>query len=162
MLSQASIDALLERYQDMRMDASESVLDYINRLAVIQMKLGAVGHTVSDAGKLRAILRGLTNDFDVTAEVVNHTATSLNDAVPRLIAKESQLSKQDRTCNIVKGHARALHTRTKKSGTKSQNDSRCFFCKKKGHKMRNCWHNPESKNYKDEKKRCDKDHDNRG
>ncbi|PXF41799.1 hypothetical protein BWQ96_08476 [Gracilariopsis chorda] len=48
------------------------------------------------------------------------------------------------------------------SGTKSQNDSRCFFCKKKGHKMRTCWHNLEIKNYKVEKKRCDKDHENTG
>ncbi|PXF41798.1 hypothetical protein BWQ96_08475 [Gracilariopsis chorda] len=71
MVSQASIDALLERYQDMRMDASESVLDYINRLAVIEMKLGGIRHTVSDVENLRAILRGITNDFDVTAEVIN-------------------------------------------------------------------------------------------
>ncbi|PXF46064.1 hypothetical protein BWQ96_04164 [Gracilariopsis chorda] len=40
-VSQASIDALLESYQYMRMDASERVLDYINRLAVIEMSVVA-------------------------------------------------------------------------------------------------------------------------
>ncbi|PXF46855.1 hypothetical protein BWQ96_03384 [Gracilariopsis chorda] len=114
LVSQASIDVLLERYQDMNMDASESVLDYVNRLAIIEMQLGGIGHTVTDAEKLRAVIRALTKDFEVTAEVIIQTGTCLKDAIPRLIAKEGQLLKHGKRSPHDSGNASALQAQTLK------------------------------------------------
>lgn len=69
-VSQASRDGLLDRYQAMKMKPSESVLEFRARLSELESQLGGIGYNTSEAEQLRALLRGLRDEFGVTAEVI--------------------------------------------------------------------------------------------
>ena len=73
MVSEASIDAKLSALQEIGMATSESILEYSNRIKTLTNELLAIGHRVSDIEKKRALLRGLSPNFSVIAQVIRAT-----------------------------------------------------------------------------------------
>ncbi|KAI0559809.1 gag-polypeptide of LTR copia-type [Gracilaria domingensis] len=141
-VSQASRDSLLDTYQAMKMKTEETVLQFRARLSELESHLGCVGYAVSDSEKLRALLRGLKPEYDVTAEVIRGMDKSLPDGIALLIAKEASLSISQESRETSVKALNAKHGSRKRKGLK------CYHCGRLGHKKVDCFDNPDSKKYR--------------
>lgn len=61
---------------------------FVNQLQEIENKQSEVGHHISNKEKLRALLRGLRSEFNVSAEVIRATEKPFNEAAAQLILHE--------------------------------------------------------------------------
>ena len=136
-VSEASIDAYLAQYQNVRMAPDEKVMTYVNRLKHLENKLAEVGHNISKTEKRRTLLRGLREEFAVTAEVVRATEKDVSEAIAQLIVFEATMD-ESTTSNSDEQDAKAFA---------ASKDS-CEHCGRKGHAKPDCFHNPASKNYR--------------
>lgn len=68
--SAATVDSFLVQYQSQRMQPSQDVMQYVNCMKELEKKLMAVGHAFQDAGQKRVLLRGLHDEFAVTAGII--------------------------------------------------------------------------------------------
>lgn len=89
--SKASIDTYLTQYQSMRMTGDEKVMSYVNRLKILENKLAEIGHIVDDDEKRRALLKGLREEFSVTAAVIRATEKGIGKAIGELVTFEATL-----------------------------------------------------------------------
>lgn len=71
----------------------ESVIEYISRIEKPNIELQAVGHPVVDLKKI-SVLRGMTAQFSVTAQVIKTTGKSFKEAISNLIVAESAFPKE--------------------------------------------------------------------
>ena len=135
--AEASIDAYLSQYQNMKMRTSEKVMQYVNRLRELENKLIEIGHTLSDKDKRRTLLKGLRPEFSVTAEVIRATEKNIGQAISMLVVHEASLEKGDDDEEI-----------SEKALTTQSSDKICYHCGRKGHTQDRCFHNPKSRSYR--------------
>ena len=150
-VSEASIDAYLSRYQNLKMKGSEGVMDYVNRLKMVENQLYDIGHLLSDADKKRALLRGLREEYKVTAEVVRVTGKTLSEAIAQLIMVELSLQNDAEDARLGTESHKAL------SSTEHQltDSKQCSHCGRSGHVKDECFHNPHGRNYRTSRPRQD-------
>ena len=141
--SEASVDVFLHEYQSLSMGDSEKVMAYINRMTELENKLSSVGHTLTDADKKRAMLRGLRGEFKVIAGVIRATEKSVQDAIGLLFVQEAENNAIN--SSAVKKNVQVF--KAEHGGRKRT----CFFCKKPGHVKKNCFKNPDSPRFKGKK-----------
>lgn len=130
--SKAAIDATLSKLQNIEIMSLESVIEYISRIEKPNIELQAVGHPVVDLKKV-SVLRGMTAQFSVAAQVIKTTGKSFKEAISYLIVAESAFPK--------KSTAKASLTIEKKNGTIRI----CSYCGQDGHSVEDCCHNLRSK-----------------
>ena len=146
-VSQASRDALLEKYQNLKMKSDETILQFRARLSQLESQLNGVGYATTDEEKLRALLRGLRNEFNITCEIIRGMGKSLADGIALLINKEASISSNENSNDPESETGKALAT----NGGGGRQRIQCHYCKKFGHKKSQCFFNPQSKNYKPRK-----------
>lgn len=142
--SAASVDSFVVQYQSLRMQPSEKVMQYVNRMKELENKLMAVGHAVKDAEQKRVLLRGLRDEFAVTAGVIRATNKSLQEAIGLLVIQEADSSTMDKSSTVKTEQAFPVQ--------RSNRDRECYFCGQKGHIKINCFKNPKSRQYKGDKR----------
>lgn len=136
-VSETAIDAKLMKFQQMEMTKGETVIEFANRIESIVNELAAVGHIIREMEKKRAILRGLTTDFAVAAQVIRTGTKKYSEAVADLVIFECTLQEKNQpTALIASSH----------QGT-ARNVS-CSHCGRPGHNIERCWHNPNGRNYR--------------
>lgn len=77
------------------MDSSESIMSYVNRLRELENKLAEIGSHEKDKEKGRALLRGLRDEFNITAEVIRATDKSIPEAISLLVIQEATITKKE-------------------------------------------------------------------
>ena len=147
-VSVASVDSYLVTYQAIQMQRNEKVMEYVNRLIEVENRLAAIGKPVEKEEKKRALLRGLTDDFSVPAQVIRAMAKTRSEAIGMLVTHEVTL----KNCNPIYGN------RSHVEGSNSNGSAlpagtpkykkKCFHCGGVGHVKAECWHWPESSNYR--------------
>lgn len=125
-VSEASIDAKLSALQSIRLDKGEKVVGYSNRILDLVNELESAGHQVSEVEKKRALLRGLTSEFDVTAETIMDGKHSYHEAVSKLIIRETRI--QDTAEKEEKAFVANGDNKNKK----------CYSCGIMGHLAKDC------------------------
>ena len=120
------------------MEDSETVMEYVNRLVEVENDLAGVGHLLDQKEKIRALLRGLSENFEVTAKVTRAMNMSFTKAVSELVVEE--VSRTLQNVEASGGPSTALST--------IQHDDICSHCGRKGHNADQCFHNPRSKGYR--------------
>lgn len=126
-------------------------------------EIESAGDTVSQVEQKRALLRGLSKDYDVTAEFIMGFASEYNDTVSKLIVRETRLndldSKSDYAlltnenlmvwkcfqCGEVGHVAKSCQRNTKQSDDwellQKRKSRNCFKCEKGGHIAKDCQSN---------------------
>ncbi|KAI0563524.1 gag-polypeptide of LTR copia-type [Gracilaria domingensis] len=139
-VSQESRDGLLDLYQPIRMKPKKTVPEFRAR-SKLESELGGIGYNTSEQKQLRALLRGLLEKFELTAEVIREKDKSLSEVLALLILKEAiLLANADDTETTVRALSTS-HTVRRKMKIK------CYHRDKLGHKKINVFDNPESKKY---------------
>lgn len=136
-VSEATIDAMLTRFQTMSMERTESVVNFTNRIDDIVNQLAAIGHSTSDQEKRRALLRGLSRDFLVPAQVIRCSGKTFTEAVSDLVVFECTMERDE--------PAKAFISKP----TRHSSQCTCTHCGRPGHTMDRCWHNPNGSNYRE-------------
>ena len=145
-VSSSCIEANLERLHSLQMKSKEKVMTYVNRLMSIENSLAAVGHALTEKDRIRALLKGLRSEFDVTAKVIRVMNQSFSQAVADLVTEEGTLQGRVST----DPNAVSLIVRGSTSG-KNANSNRkltCDHCGRPGHTKEKCFHNPRGQAYK--------------
>lgn len=119
-VSEAAVDAKVSQLQKLWMIESGPVIQYYNRIHNLVNELSEVGQKVTTLEKEQGILRGLQSKFYVTAPVIKTTGRDFNEV----------RWPQDKGTDPRKV-------------TGSATDA-----VKKRHCSRECWNNPEVRNYK--------------
>lgn len=145
-VSEASIDTYLAKYQRMRMKPFEKVLEFVNRLTLVENQLYDVGHILKEGDKKRALLRGLRDEFKVTAEVVRITGKGLSEAISQLVMAELSISESADDEDNERDQSKALST-VGNSNTDATREE-CSHCGRSGHIKDDCFRNPSSKSYR--------------
>lgn len=65
---EASIDARMIQLQNIEMLETETITQYSNKISNLVSELAAIGHGIAKSEKKRHLLRGLLDDFAVTAQ----------------------------------------------------------------------------------------------
>lgn len=92
------------------------------------------GHTFKDAEQKRVLLRGLRDEFPVTAGVIRATNKPLQKAIGLLLIQEADSSTADKSSTVK--------IEQKFSVQRSNRDRERYFCQQKGHIKFNCYKNP--------------------
>ena len=87
-VSDACEDRYLEMLHSFQMMEEEKVVAYFKRLVALEDQLGSVGHSFSEKDKIRAPLRGLSSDFEVTTKVIRAMDFTFTKAVFELVIEE--------------------------------------------------------------------------
>ena len=139
-VSDACIDTYLEKLQCLKMDEDEKIMEYVNRLVSVENDLAGVGHVLNEKDKIRALLRGLREEYEVTAKVIRAMNTSFTKAVSELVIEEgSQNSQHNQVVDTTATALATVHNYDKKT---------CSHCGRGGHVVDDCYHNPNSKSYR--------------
>ena len=64
-VSEARIDVSMQQFQNAQMLQEETISLFVNRLQDLENKLASIGHVMPDMEKRRALLRGLSRNFDI-------------------------------------------------------------------------------------------------
>ena len=123
------------------MHEQEKVMAYVSRLAVIENRLCGIGYNITETDLVRAILRGLRNDFAVTADIIRGMNTNRSAAIGLLMNKEGspKLSSSSHRSGSTGNALKVVHGRRK---------TKYHYCGKLGHIKRFCFENPNSPKYK--------------
>ena len=126
---------------------SQTVQEYANSIISIENELAASGHQISDFDIICALLEGLSESYD-TIRTILREKEGLN--FPQLVAK---LEMREEELKYSKASSKNPNGETVPkafiSGKKGHFVKlRCDLCKKKGHKKKDCFFNPESRRYK--------------
>ena len=127
---------------------SQSIQEYGNSIVHIKNELAASGYQLSNFDRKFALLEGLSESYDTIRTILRENE-DLN--FPQLIAKlevreeELKNSKHSKSSSSGEKPSKAFVAGGKNG---KQSKLRCDFCRKKGHKKRDCFFNPESSKYK--------------
>lgn len=135
--SEANVDAYLSKYQSINTETSETVMSYASKLRELENKLAEIGSPVTDKEKRRALLRGLREELNVTAEVIRATDKSLVESISLLVVQEETNEKKE---DKIENYDSAFIVNKK--------ERRCYYCNKKGHFKHECYENPQSAKYR--------------
>lgn len=92
---EARFDALMSLLQKTKMRSDERMMGYVNCITELENKLAGVGHMIEETEKKRVLLRGLLEEFHVTAEVIRATELSFDGAFSRLVTTEVEREMND-------------------------------------------------------------------
>lgn len=98
-------------------------------------QLASIGHNVSEMEKKRALIRGLTPDFILTAQVIRSTGKLYRQAITELIIQEPRMERSCRQKVLV---MRKTY----------ENNQDCTHCCRTGHNATKCWHNCKGDTYR--------------
>lgn len=84
-----SMDAKLSSLLSIRLNKSEKVVRYSNRILDFANELLSAGYQLSEVEQKRALLSWLTFEIDVNAETANEAKHSYYEAVLKLIVRET-------------------------------------------------------------------------
>ena len=118
-VSEASVDSYLQKYQNTKMKYNKEVMQYVNRLTDLENMLASVGHSLSEKERKRALLRGLRDEFQVMRKVLTVTNSSIEDAISQLVLEEISLT--EGSGKTVQNESTALTTATR-------DRRRCHYC----------------------------------
>lgn len=90
-VSQSNIDDLLESDNRINMIEKDTVMEYVNRLFILETRLENNSHMLRDNEKRRAVLKRLRGDFEVTGDVIRGMDKSVNEAIVFLVMKEGKM-----------------------------------------------------------------------
>lgn len=135
-VSEASINAYLVQYQNIRMPEYEKIVRYVNRLREVQNKFAEIGHK-PETDERRVLLRGLREEFSITAEVIRGTDKKIENSVALLVVSEATISDGSNS-NTPTNNSQALTTQTEKN---------CSHCGRKEYIKEECYHNLSCKNH---------------
>ena len=139
-VSDACINTYLEKIQFLKMDDDEKIMEYVNRLVEVENNLEGVGHVLSEKDKIRALLIGLREEYEVTAKVIRAMDMCFTKAVSELVIEEgSQNSQHNESVDNTATVLATVHHPHKQC---------CSHCGRGGHDADDCYHNPKSKSYR--------------
>lgn len=87
------------------MGTGQSVIQYLNRLTDVENKLASIGKPVDSDQKRRALVRGLSDEFDLIADMIRKLAKDSSSAIGMLVTKDIGLN---RTCERPENDGTAL------------------------------------------------------
>ena len=137
-VSDACIDSYLVKLQDLKMGANEKVMCYVNRLVALENDLSSVGHSLDEKEKKRALLRGLREEFQITAKVIRAMDMNFTKAVSELVVEEGSQGFEPSSEKCSETALTTVHT----------GKPDCTHCGRGGHTANRCYHNPASEWYK--------------
>lgn len=141
-VSEAALDSKLSQLQSISLKRGEKIVEYSNKILGLVGELESAGYTVSKVEQKHALLRGLPKEFDVTAEAIMISEQNYNQAVAKLIVRETRLE------DLEIGREKAM-------ATKGVADTRtCHNCGKLGHLAKNCWHKKKERDGRKDKRTC--------
>jgi hypothetical protein len=157
---------LKNELNNIKMDPSESAIEYVARGTSLQTKLHAAGHPISEEDVVLALLNGLPADYDNVRTVIFTTGQelTLSKVIGQLMTAESQLRARRGGSSLAAANSgAALMASGSNSNSHSGGYSRsygkqaaggkpdsnssyggseyrpeCFYCHKKGHKKFQC------------------------
>ena len=92
--------------QNLRKKDNEKVMTYVNQLTEIENELATVGHSLDESEKRRSLLRGLRDEFSVTARVIRAMNMNFKKEVSELVVEEGTRE----TESFSGGRSRAVDT----------------------------------------------------
>ena len=123
-------DLLEDQLQQLQKAKTEDVTEYVARAQKVRLELTSAGEQVSDQRLMRAILRGLPDEFETIREILlAQTNVQLADAMSRLRVAEERIGRSEGS------GATALAASKKK---RDMSKIRCYNCQQFGHFKRDC------------------------
>ncbi|XP_055632911.1 uncharacterized protein LOC129773335 [Toxorhynchites rutilus septentrionalis] len=119
--------SLLKRMCETRYTEGEDMEDYLSKMENLYTRLCSAGKDLGEDTMVAFILRGLPKSFDALTTVLE---TRADDALTLNLIREKLLDEQNKPNRDVKGES-ALKSVKRKT-------IKCHFCKKPGHKQRDC------------------------
>jgi hypothetical protein len=111
---------------------SEDVAEYVARAQKIRLELAAAGESVNDDRVIRAILRGLPDEFTNVKEfLLYQTGLTIGKVMTHLKVAEERVGSNSR-------EAIALKSVVTKGRPRNMSKIECFNCGEKGHMKREC------------------------
>lgn len=145
----ASQLTLRKRLFGLEMDEDQTIRGFVESIHEIENELHMGGYEVSDSDKKLALLGGLLDEYEMVKTVLQGEENlSFEGMVARLEARQDEINRSDGkkggagSRHRSKGSAFVAHD-SRKKGNKS-----CHLCTKQGHFVKDCFYNPQSKNYK--------------
>lgn len=141
---------LLQKFHEYRMNPNESVVQHVSRVQNMATQLKNVGENISDVAVMAKILGSLSSRYNALQTAWDSVAENnqtLGNLLERLIKEENRLKGDDDGTNAlaalsVGGNRKQATAKANKDGEKSQSnkkaDVECFYCKRKGHYVREC------------------------
>ena len=118
----------------------ESVTEYITRGRGIMAKASTLGITISEREAVFHLVRGLGSKFEKIAGVLRAQRSLTLQELQNILHEEEKRLNENKESETA---FRARHTQRKPP-------IECYVCKKKGHYARDCWHNKENQEKKNE------------
>ena len=84
------MDAFITQLQAIKMNATEKIMDFVNRIKTLENKLAAVGYTVDADEKRRVLLRGVREEYSIPVQVIRSIGLGFDKATSDLIVFETE------------------------------------------------------------------------
>lgn len=119
------IQQLLHDLTNLKLEASETVAQYLIRAEDMKLSLSEVGETISDQMLCSVVLKGLPRDFASFVTVVNYgnSATTFTSLKRDLLNYSNDINHNVSSSSFYSG---------------GQSSAKCFTCRKPGHQKANC------------------------
>ena len=143
-MSKAHMDAFVTQLQAIKMNATEKIMDFVNRIKTLENKLAAVGYTVDADEKRRILLRGVREEYSIPVQVIRSSGLEVDKAISDLIVSEADAEIRDGR-DFEDGGPSALSMNHRNG---------CQFCGTPipngilMHTTQDCFHNPNGRKFK--------------
>ena len=126
------------------MNATEKIMDFVNRIKTLEFKLEAVGYTVDADEKRRIFLRGVREEYGIPVQVIRSSGLEFDKAISDLIVFEAEAEiREGRDFGDDGSSALSMNHR-----------NGCHFCGTpipngiQPHTTQDCFYNPNGRNFK--------------
>lgn len=99
-MSKASTDSKLPQLQSVTLKKGDHVVEYSSQILGLVLLLENSGHVVSEVVQKQALLKGLTNDYDVTIESIMSISHTFTKAFSKVKIHETHLRSADDVSSI--------------------------------------------------------------
>ena len=89
-MSKAHMDAFITQLQAIKMNATEKIMDFVNRIKALENNLAAVGYTVDSDEKRTILLRGVREEYSIPAQVIRSSGLEFDKDISDLILFEAE------------------------------------------------------------------------